>query len=122
MSFAQLREIATSASAGDLVLARDDYNRLADLVRRAASLDWHRIRDVLGVTHQGGPTTPIPPFDRLIGLWGNLNSRALLIPFLIFVRTRPSYRYELDERFASLEIELWALSERATGPTTAPVA
>ena len=51
-------------------------------------------------------------FVRLIGLWDNLDFRAYLIPFLMFVRSRPGYGYELDERFASLEIELQALSER----------
>jgi hypothetical protein len=122
MSFARLCEIATSASAEDRELARADYNRLSDLVKRAASLNWRSIRDVLGVTHQGKPTIPIAPFDRLVGLWENLNSRACVIPFLIFVRTRPGYRFELDERFASLEVELWALYERATNPTAAPVA
>jgi len=112
MSFERLHKIITSASVSDIELARLDCNRLAGLVTLAASLDWHRVRDALGVTHQGGPATPIAPFERLIGLWGNLDFRACLIPFLMFVRSRPGYRYELDERFASLEIELQALSER----------
>jgi len=43
----------------------------------------------------------------------NLDLRACIIPFLIFVRSRPGYRYELDERFAGLEIELRALAEKA---------
>ena len=112
MSFERLHKIITSASVSDIELARLDCNRLAGLVTLAASLDWHRVRDALGVTHQGGPATPIAPFERLIGLWDNLDFRACLIPFLMFVRSRPGYRYELDERFASLEIELQALSER----------
>ena len=112
MSFERLHKIITSASVSDVELARLDCNRLAGLVTLAASLDWHRVRDALGVTHQGGPATPIAPFERLIGLWGNLDFRACLIPFLMFVRSRPGYRYELDERFASLEVELQALSER----------
>jgi hypothetical protein len=112
MSFERLHKIITSASVSDIELARLDCNRLATLVTLAASLDWRRVRDALGVTHQGGPATPIAPFERLIGLWDNLDFRACLIPFLMFVRSRPSYRYELDERFASLEIELQALSER----------
>jgi hypothetical protein len=116
MSFARLREINTRANVSGRELARLDYNRLAGLVKRAASLPWRRIREVLGVTHQGGPATPIAPFERLIGLWQNLDFRACLIPFLMFVRSRPCYRYELDERFASLEIELQALSERVTEP------
>jgi len=118
MSFARLHKIITSANASDIELARLDCNRLAGLITLAASLDWHRVRDALGVTHQGGPASPIAPFERLIGLWKNLDFRACLIAFLLFVRSRPGYRYELDERFASLEIELQALSERAgsSGP------
>ena len=112
MSFKRLHKIITSASAGDIELARRDCIRLAGLVTLAASIDWRRVRDVLGVTRQGGPATPIAPFERLIGLWDNLDFRACLIPFLMFVRGRPGYRYELDERFASLEIELQALSEK----------
>ena len=120
ISFARLLGIITSASAGDLELARLDYNRLTGLVELAASLDWQRIRDALGVTHQGGPATPIAPFERLIGLWENLDFRACLIPFLIFVRSRPGYRYELDERFASLEIELQVLADRAGNSAATP--
>ena len=112
MSFERLHKIITSASVSDIELARLDCNRLAGLVTLAASLDWRRVRDALGVTHQGGSATPIAPFERLIGLWDNLDFRACLIPFLMFVRSRPGYRYELDERFASLEIELQALSEK----------
>jgi hypothetical protein len=108
MSFARLHKIITSASLSDIELARLDCNRLAGLVRLAESLDWRRVRDALRVTHQGGPATPIAPFERLIGLWDNLDFCACLIPFLMFVRSRPGYRYELDERFASLEIELRA--------------
>ena len=96
----------------DIELARLDCKRLAGLVALAASLDWRRVRDVLGVTRQGGPATPIAPFERLIGLWDNLDFRACLIPFLMFVRGQPGYHYELDERFASLEIELQALAEK----------
>jgi len=114
MSFARLHKIITSASVSDIELARRDCNRLANLVRLAACLDWRRVRDALDVTHQGGPATPISPFERLIGLWDNLDFRACLIPFLMFVRSRPDYRYKLDERFASLEIELHALSEKVT--------
>ena len=120
MSFSRLHKIMTSASASDIELARPDCNRLASLVTLAASLDWHRVRDALGVTHQGGPASPIAPFERLIGLWENLDFRGCLIPFLMFVRSRPGYRYELDERFASLEIELRALAAKAGsfGPKT----
>jgi len=120
MSFERLHKIITSASVSDIELARLDCNRLAGLVTLAASLDWHRVRDALGVTHQGGPATPIAPFERLIGLWDNLDFRACLIPFLIFVRSRPGYRYELDERFASLEIELRALSEKVASAEPSP--
>jgi hypothetical protein len=120
MSFARLHKIVTEATARDVELARLDCNRVAGLVTRAAALDWRRIRDALGVTHQGGPATPIEPFERLIGLWDNLEFRTFLIPFLMFVRSRPGYRYELDERFASLEIELQALSERMGSSALAP--
>jgi hypothetical protein len=114
MSFERLHKIIISASVSDIELARLDCNRLAGLVTLAASLDWRRVRAVLGVTRQGGPATPIAPFERLIGLWDHLDFRACLIPFLMFVRSQPGYRHELDERFASLEIELQALSERVT--------
>jgi hypothetical protein len=112
MSFTRLHKIIRSASVGDIELARRDCVRLAGLVTLAASLDWRRVREATGVTHQGGPATPIAPFERLIGLWDNLDFRACLIPFLMFVRSRPGYGYELDERFASMEIELRALAER----------
>jgi hypothetical protein len=113
MSIPRLYEIVRKASPGDFEQARLDCGRLAGLVKLAASLDWSRIRNTISVTHQGGPATPIAPFERLIGLWENLDFRAGIIPFLIFVRSRPSYRYELDKRFASLEIELRALAEKA---------
>jgi hypothetical protein len=116
MSFARLYEIVTIASTGNIELGRLDCNRLSGLVRIANSLDWRRIREALGVTHQGGPATPIAPFERLIGMWQNLDFRACLLPFLIFVRTRPGYRHELDERFATLEIELQVLADRAERP------
>ena len=120
MSFARLHKIATSATASQIELARLDCNRLSGLVTLAASLDWRRVRDALGVTHQGGPGTPIAPFQRLIGLWDDLDFRAILVPFLVFVRSRTGYRYELDERFASLEVELQALSERTSDAEMAP--
>jgi hypothetical protein len=112
MSFKRLHNIISSASISDIELARRDCIRLAGLVTLAASIDWRRVRDVLGVTHQGGPATAIAPFERLIGLWDNLDFRACLIPFLMSVRSRPGYGRELDERFASMEIELQALSEK----------
>jgi len=113
MSFPRLNEIVRKASAGDIEQARLDCSRLAGLVKLAASLNWSCVRDAISVTHQGGPATPIAPFERLIGLWDNLDYRACIIPFLIFVRSRAGYRHELDERFASLEIELRALAEKA---------
>lgn len=116
MSFKRLHEIVNKASPSEIEQARLDCSRLADLVKLAASLDWGRVRDAISVTHQGGPATPIAPFERLIGLWENLDSRACIVPFLIFVRSRPGYRYELDERFASLEIELQALAEKIGSP------
>lgn len=73
MSFARLHKIITSASASDIELARLDCNRLSGLVTLVASLDWRRVRDALGVMHQGGPATPIAPFERLIGLWEDLD-------------------------------------------------
>jgi hypothetical protein len=112
MSFKRLHKIISSASVSDIELARRDCVRLTGLVKLAASLDWHKVRDALGVTHQGRPASPIAPFERLIGLWDNLDFRACLIPFLMFVRSRSGYRYELEERFASLEIELRTLSEK----------
>jgi hypothetical protein len=120
MSIARLHKIVTKANAGSIELARRDCNRLAGLVAHAASLDWRRVRNVLGVTHQGVPATPIAPFERLIRLWDNLTCRACLIPFLMFVRSRPGYRYEVDERFASLESELQALSERVGSSAVTP--
>jgi hypothetical protein len=120
MSFARLRKVLASATASDIEFARLDCNRLAGLVTLATSLDWHRVRVALGVTHQGGPTTPIAPFKRLLGLWHNLDFRAVVVPFLMFVRSRPEYRQELDERFASLEVELKALSEGVSDAETAP--
>jgi hypothetical protein len=114
ISLERLHQIITSASVSDIELARLDCNRVASLVSLAGSLDWRSVRDILGVTRQGAPASPIAPFERLIGLWDNLDFRACLIPFLIFVRSRPDYRFELDERFASLEIELQMLSERTT--------
>jgi hypothetical protein len=113
MSFPRLYKIVNTASPSDIEQARLDCSRLAGLVKLAASLDWSCVRDAISVTHQGGPATPIAPFERLIGLWENLDFRACIIPFLIFVRSRPGYRYELEERFASLEIELRALAEKA---------
>jgi hypothetical protein len=120
MSFARLYQIVTTAPSSDIELARLDCNRLAGLVTLAASLDWRRVRGALGVTHQGGPATPIAPFERLIRLWDDLDCRAVLVPFLMFVRSRPGYRYELDERLASLEVELQALSERVSDAEMAP--
>jgi hypothetical protein len=120
MSFARLHEIVINANIGQIESGRLDCNRLAGLVRIAASLDWSRVREAFGVTHQGGPATPIAPFERLIRLWENLDFRACLLPFLMFVRTRPGYRFELDERFASLEIELRALSEYVGSSVTTP--
>jgi hypothetical protein len=113
MSIPRLYEVVNMASPGDIEQARLDCSRLAGLVKLAASLDWSRVRDAINVTHRGGPATPIAPFERLIGLWENLDLRACIIPFLIFVRSRPGYRYKLDERFAGLEIELRALAEKA---------
>jgi hypothetical protein len=113
MSITQLRELVTGATAAELERARLDCGRLVDILALAASLDWRCIRDMIGVTHQGGPEGPIAPYERLAGLWGNLNFRVGLVPFLIFVRRQPGYRYELDERFTSMEIELHALADKA---------
>ena len=76
MSIARLHKIITSAGASDVELARRDCNRLAGLIRLASSLDWHRVREVLGVTHQGGPASPIAPFERSSG-FGKTSMSAL---------------------------------------------
>ena len=41
------------------------------------------------------------------------DARAMVIPYLIFVRGLPGYRYELDETFASKAVELRALADIA---------
>ena len=53
------------------------------------------------------------PSRVLVSLWRSFDTRAFVIPYLIFVRSLPGYRYELDETFASKAIELRALADAA---------
>lgn len=116
MSVSRLRDVITKASAEELEQARRDCKTIGDLVALAETVDWRKVRARLDVPRQGvneGRGGPIEPFERLISLWRSFDARAVVIPYLIFVRGLPGYRYELDETFASKAVELRALAEIA---------
>jgi hypothetical protein len=114
MSVPRLRDILAKAGLDELEQARRDCKTISDLVSVAGTIDWRRVRARLDVPRQGvneGRGGPIKPFERLISLWRSFDTRAFLIPYLIFVRSLPGYRYELDETLASKAIELRALAD-----------
>ncbi len=116
MSVAGLRDILARASAEELEQARRDCKTISDLIALAEAIDWRRVRAGLDVPRQGvsgGRGGPIGPFEGLVSLWRSFDTRAFVIPYLIFVRSLPGYRYELDETFASKAIELRALADAA---------
>jgi hypothetical protein len=116
MSVPRLRDILTKATAEEVEQARRDCKTISDLVKLAENVDWRRVRARLEVPRQGvseGHSGPIEPFERLISLWRSFHNRAVAIPYLIFVRRLPGYRYELDETFASKAVELRALADIA---------
>jgi hypothetical protein len=114
MSVPRLREILAKAGLDELEQARRDCKTISDLVALAETIDWRRVRAPLDVPRQGvseGRGGPIEPFEGLISLWRSFDTRAFLIPYLVFVRSLPGYRYELDETLASKAIELRALAD-----------
>ncbi len=109
MSVAKLRSILARASADEIEQARRDCKTISDLIALAEAVDWRRVRARLDVPRQGvsgGRGGPIEPFESLASLWRSLDTRASVIPYLIFVRSLPGYRYELDETLASKAVEL----------------
>jgi hypothetical protein len=117
MSVPRLRDILAKATADELEQMRRDCKTLSDLVALAKTVDWHRVRARLDVPRRGvseGQGGPIEPFERLASLWRSYNVRAVVIPYLIFVRSLPGYRYALDETFASQAVELRALADMPT--------
>jgi hypothetical protein len=116
MSVPRLRDILAKAAADQLEQVRRDCKTICDLVALAETVDWRRVRACLEVPRQGvseGRGGPIEPFERLVSLWRSYDARAMAIPYLIFVRGLPGYRYSLDETFASKAVELRALAEMA---------
>ena len=116
MSVLRLRDILAKATVDELEQARRDCKTIGDLVALAETVDWHRVRASLDVPRQGvseGRGGPIEPFERLVTLWRSYDNRAVVIPYLIFVRGLPGYRYSLDETFASKAVELRALADMA---------
>lgn len=114
ISVPRLRDILAKAGVDELEQARRDCKTISDLIAVAETIDWRRVRVRLDVPRQGvseGRGGPIEPFERLISLWRSFDTRAFLIPYLIFVRRLPGYRYELDETLASKAIELRALAD-----------
>jgi hypothetical protein len=126
MSVPRLQDMLAKASADELEQARCDCKTIGDLVALAEAVDWRRVRARLDVPRQGvseGRGGPIEPFERLVSLWQSFDARAMVIPYLIFVRSLPGYRYELDETFASKAVELRALADlaaKAAGDANAP--
>lgn len=114
MSVPRLRDIVAKANPDDLEQARRDCKTISDLVGLAEAVDWRRVRSRLDVPRQGvndGRSGPIEPFERLVSMWRSFDARAAVIPYLIFVRGVPGYRFELDETFASKAVELRALAD-----------
>jgi hypothetical protein len=119
MSFERMRKILRSATVAELEQVRQDCRALQYLITLAEKIDWHRVRASLTLPRQGVPggrSGPIAPFERLVSLWRSFDTRTCLIPFLIFVRRLPEYGSELDERLASMGIELQSLAETASIP------
>jgi hypothetical protein len=116
VSVPRLRDILAEAGVDEFEQARRDCKTISDLVALAETIDWRRVRARLDVPRQGvsqGRGGPIEPFEGLVSLWRSFDTRAFLVPYLIFVRSLPGYRYELDETFASKAIELRALADVA---------
>jgi hypothetical protein len=91
MSLTFLRKILASAKDDELERARADWKVISALAERAAVIDWsalkgklpRRVRRSLG--RRRLPSPP-PAVDYLIGCWRSFTARAVLLPFLIFVR------------------------------------
>jgi hypothetical protein len=116
MSVPRFRDILAKAGTDELEQARRDCKTIGDLVALAETVDWRRVRACLDVPRQGvseGRGGPIEPFERLVSLWRSYDARAMVIPYLIFARGLPGYRYSIDEAFASKAVELRALAEMA---------
>jgi hypothetical protein len=125
MSVQRLRDILAKATADDLEQARRDCKTIGDLVALAETVDWRRVRARLDMPRQGvsgGRGGPIEPFERLVSLWRSYDARAMAIPYLIFVRGLPGYRYSLDETFASKAVELRVLADMAANSAEDAVA
>jgi hypothetical protein len=107
MSVRRLRDILANASADEREQARRDCKKIADLVALAETVDWRRVT----------ARPEAAPFERLISVWRSFKTRAVVVPYLIFVRGLPGHRDELDETFASKAVELRALADfTATTP------
>jgi hypothetical protein len=116
MSVPRLRDILANATADQREQVRHDCRTISNLVALAETVDWRRVRTRLDVPRQSvseGQGGPVVAFERLVSLWRSFSVRAMAIPYLIFVRGLPGYRYTLDDTFASKEVELRVLADIA---------
>jgi hypothetical protein len=102
MSLEFLRKILESVKdERELERSRADWKLIAWLAERADALDWNalkaslprRVRRILK-----SPRLPSPPpaVDYLLGCWRSYTARAILLPFLLFVRRSPDHSAKLS--------------------------
>jgi hypothetical protein len=75
--------------------------------RASKAVDWHATRKALKVQRTSSAQPPAPA-DFLFALCRNFPARAVLLPFLIFVRRSPDHPHKLSEILA---VARWALAQ-----------
>jgi len=121
MSLAFLRKILASVkNEAELERARSDWKLISCLAERANVIDWEGLMRGLprrvrrSLTKRRLPPPP-PAVDYLIACWRDFTARAVLLPFLIFIRRSPDHAQTLSYNLALAAI----VASRASGKATA---
>ena len=124
MSLAFLRKILASVKdETEIERARSDWKIISDLAERANVIDWDSLKGSLprhvrrSLTRRRLPLPP-PAVDYFIACWREFTARAVLLPFLIFIRRSPEHSQNLSRNLALAAI----VASRATGRAGAPKA
>ncbi len=106
-SITRLRGILSQANAGEIEQARRDWSAIARLFEMSRAIDWRAVRKALNVQSTSSAQPPAPA-DFFRAVWQDFDVRAVLLPFLIFVRRSPKHSRGLSEILA---VSDWALMQ-----------
>jgi hypothetical protein len=106
MSLAFLRKILASVkNETEIERSRSDWKLISGLAERANVIDWDGLkgslpRHVRRILRKRRLPPPPPAVDYFIACWRDFTARAVLLPFLIFIRRSPDHSQKLSYNLA----------------------